>query len=73
MVYVGRAAESFYKEDGGGANNLCLPEQPESIMVSKHVFALFPGVGHVLLNILSFVLIIFCIMVSKLTVSWSGS
>lgn len=55
------------------ANNLCLPEQPQSIMVSKHVFALFPGVGHVVLNILSFVLIIFCIMVSKLTVSWSGS
>ena len=34
-------------------------------MVSKHVFELFLEVGHVVLNILSFVLIIFCIMVSK--------
>ena len=39
-------------------------------MVSKHVFELFPEVGYVVLNILSFVLIIMVSKhVSKLTVS----
>ena len=28
-MYAGRAAGSFYNEDGGGANYLCLPEQPQ--------------------------------------------
>ena len=29
LLYAGRAAGSFYDEKGGGANYLCLPEQPQ--------------------------------------------
>ena len=29
LLYAGRAAGSFYNQKGGGANYLCLPEQPE--------------------------------------------
>ena len=29
LLYAGRAAGSFYNEKGGGANYLCLPEQPQ--------------------------------------------
>ena len=29
LLYAGRAAGSFYNEQGGGANYLCLPEQPQ--------------------------------------------
>ena len=29
LLYAGRAAGSFYIERGGGANYLCLPEQPQ--------------------------------------------
>ena len=29
LVYAGRAAGSFYNQRGGGANYLCLPEQPQ--------------------------------------------
>ena len=29
LLYAGRAAGSFYSEKGGGANYLCLPEQPQ--------------------------------------------
>ena len=28
-MYAGRAAGSFYNTNGGGANRLCLPEQPQ--------------------------------------------
>ena len=30
LLYAGRAAGSWYNEAGGGANYLCLPEQPEN-------------------------------------------
>ena len=30
LLYAGRAAGSYYRESGGGANYLCLPEQPEN-------------------------------------------
>ena len=30
LLYVGRAAGSWYTQTGGGANYLCLPEQPEN-------------------------------------------
>ena len=30
LLYVGRAAGSWYSQSGGGANYLCLPEQPEN-------------------------------------------
>ena len=30
LLYAGRAAGSFWTEQGGGANYLCLPEQPEN-------------------------------------------
>ena len=29
LLYAGRAAGSFFTEQGGGANYLCLPEQPQ--------------------------------------------
>ena len=29
LLYAGRAAGSYYTEKGGGANYLCLPEQPQ--------------------------------------------
>ena len=29
VLYAGRAAGSFYNEKEGGANYLCLPEQPQ--------------------------------------------
>ena len=29
LLYAGRAAGSWYNEKGGGANYLCLPEQPQ--------------------------------------------
>ena len=29
LLYAGRAAGSYYNEKGGGANYLCLPEQPQ--------------------------------------------
>ena len=29
LLYAGRAAGSSYNEKGGGANHLCLPEQPQ--------------------------------------------
>ena len=29
LLYAGRAAGSEYREKGGGANYLCLPEQPQ--------------------------------------------
>ena len=29
LLYAGRAAGSFFSEKGGGANYLCLPEQPQ--------------------------------------------
>ena len=29
LLYAGRAAGSWYSEKGGGANYLCLPEQPQ--------------------------------------------
>ena len=29
LLYAGRAAGSFYDQSGGGANYLCLPEQPQ--------------------------------------------
>ena len=29
LLYAGRAAGSFWSEKGGGANYLCLPEQPQ--------------------------------------------
>ena len=29
LLYAGRAAGSYYYEKGGGANYLCLPEQPQ--------------------------------------------
>ena len=29
LLYAGRVAGSFYNEKGGGANYLCLPEQPQ--------------------------------------------
>ena len=29
LLYAGRAAGSYYTESGGGANYLCLPEQPQ--------------------------------------------
>ena len=31
LLYAGRAAGSYYNENGGGANYLCLPEQPENL------------------------------------------
>ena len=30
LLYAGRAVASYYRESGGGANYLCLPEQPEN-------------------------------------------
>ena len=30
LLYAGRAAGSWWNEVGGGANYLCLPEQPEN-------------------------------------------
>ena len=30
LLYAGRAAGSWYSQSGGGANYLCLPEQPEN-------------------------------------------
>ena len=29
LLYAGRAAGSYYRQKGGGANYLCLPEQPQ--------------------------------------------
>ena len=29
LLYAGRAVGSFYNQEGGGANYLCLPEQPQ--------------------------------------------